>query len=186
MNRRRFGLGLGLTAAAGLALVAGSANAMGVNNSVAGMMKQRFGGNVAGARVQGPAAGGSIRFNQGMGAGISPMGLSPAAMGTMRFGGAYNPTQGIQPANLRVPFTYTPGGPFYANRLPWGNFNYNWGGVPYFWYNNFWYRSMWYRGLPYYFAIPIETVPPQVVQQWTLWNQLKAQENERKSGTRDR
>ena len=183
---------LGLTACASLGLTLGSARAADFRESVAGRAKQRFVGQ-AGGRMQSPAAGGSIRFQNGMGpgvgTGINPgvnpgfnPGFNPAMNGSMRFQPQVNPTQGIQPANLRVPFTYTQGGPFYANRMPWGNFNYSWGGVPYFWYNNFWFRSMWYRGMPYYFAVPNETIPPEVVQQWTMWNQLKQQENQRNAG----
>lgn len=125
---------------------------------------QRMANPAAGGRMANPMMGGSLRY------GVSPVtanSMINPAMGSLRFQPGFN--QGvIQPSDFRVPFTYLPGYNW-PNRLPYGYWGNTWGGVPYFWWNSFWYRSMWYRGMPYFIPIPVNTVPPQVMQQWNQY-----------------
>jgi hypothetical protein len=167
-----------LISAAALACVA-----LSVGDSAA----QRFGGaagggmgaGMGGARTGNPAMG-SIHYNgmapvtaqSMMNPGRANLGMmgTGAQMGSIHYGQNFN-NQGLQPSDLRVPFTYSPGYQAYWNRMPYGYWNYSFGGVPYYWYNSFWYRSMWYRGMPYYIPVPVNTVPDPVQNQWTTWSQ---------------
>ncbi len=148
-----------------------------------------FAHEAAAQRVPNPAAGGRMpnpagsRFAPPMSGSINFGGARPlnsgfySGMGSIGYSGNYwRNNQGLQPGNFQVPFTYTPGYRWYSGRLPAGYYRGGWGGVPYFWYNNMWYRSMWWRGLPQFIPVPINTVPPQVQQQWNEWYKLQQEQ----------
>ncbi len=130
-------------------------------------------GAVGGGRAFNPGLGGSVSYggNRSYNPGFS------AGYGSVAFNAStYRNNQGLQPSQLRVPFTYTPGYQWYNGRLPYGYWGGAYRGIPYYQYNNFWYRSMWFRGMPYYIPVPINTVPEQVQKQWEEWYKLQQEQ----------
>lgn len=164
-----FRLGMGGLALIAMLGLADEAFAQRFANPAAGRMPNAMMGGM----------GGSVRFNNGFNGNFNGNfnGMMPGVGTVGRTAGTWGNNQGLQPSNLRVPFTYTPGYRWYTGNLPYGNWRGTWGGVPYFWYNNFWYRSMWWRGMPQFIPVPVETVPQQMQDQWNQWYQMQQQKN---------